>query len=144
MDSREELMDGLKKHLKLDIFQYSNKEIDLVQQFFEKHFEEPAHINMNSKELNDTCGAYFGTAFLWHFGGKWQMNSDKSHDDFGLPQIVEYRGKGFIWIPFTPFDWLYFIESEQLDERIVAMFRRWHNYHANHPEYKLTPVRNYQ
>jgi hypothetical protein len=127
--------------LRLDALEFSLKEIDMVEQWYTTYHKKPSEIGMTKYELDNLCIAYFGVAYLWHFGGEWELETSK-FGDYGAYQIVKYGGKGYHWVARTPKNWLFFIETNQAEERIATIFENRINYFKKRPEYVLKPVRN--
>ncbi|HOY42213.1 MAG TPA: hypothetical protein PLX60_10140 [Chitinophagales bacterium] len=135
----------LKSILKKDAFNYSFDEISEVEKFYEFNFNKPSNFNLSKEELDNIVASYLGTAFMWHFGGNWCLDLDKKSTSYGLAMLENYGGKDYDWIYVTPFSWIWYIESNQLEnESIAQMFERWIVYHKKNPQFIIEPVRNIQ
>lgn len=121
---------------------YDLDEIDSVQKLYEANFRNPEKIGLSKFEIDQLFEAYFGTAYMWHFGGKWVLETHKSAEAYGKSCIEEYGGKGFIWVSLPITNWHFAIETNQLDESFRNLFERRINYFKLSPEYVLEPVRN--
>ena len=141
IDSIPEYMRILKNILKLDTLKFSLEEIEMVEQFYTKHHKKPEKVELTKVEIDTICTAYLGEAFLWYFGGEWDLETSKA-GDFGAFQIVRHGGEGYHWVALTPKNWLFFIETKQSERPLSNIFENRINYFKNSPEFVLKPVRN--
>lgn len=133
----------VKKVLQTEKLNYAPDEIEKFQAFYERSYKAPSDIGLTKEKLENIFTAYIGTAWLWHFGGKWKIETNKKSEDYGFACIVEYGGEGYIWVAFAPLKWaIYGIELNQLQEPIKDSFLRTMDFYKNNPNFVLEPVRN--
>lgn len=122
---------------------YTPEEIDEVHQFYEKNIFSPEKINCTEKELDDIVNAYIGTAYLWHFGGEWVLETYKNSEHYGQACIEKYGGEGYTWVSVSPEDWIFFIKTKQMGgDTLGNMFRKWINFFNINPPKNLNPKRD--
>jgi hypothetical protein len=143
IDNIPSYLSKLKEILQIYPLTYELDELDCVQHFYESNYKNPEKSGLTKFELDAIFEAYFGTAFQWHFGGKWELETSKSAEAYGLSCIVEYGGKGNVWVAIPIWNWHYIIETNQLDEPIKNIFERKINYFKISTEFILEPVRNF-
>ncbi len=143
IDSIPENIKKLKNVLQKHEFLYDPEEVDEVHFFFEKYFNQLHKLDLNQREFENMIMAYFGTAWLWHFGGKWTLETSKSSIQYGRSCLIEYGGKNANnWISVSPLGWLILIKKNDFDESMGDFFRRKINFFKKRTEYILEPVRN--
>lgn len=132
----------LKEILNIPQLSYEFDELDRIEAFYRSNFKNPEKIGITKFEIDSIFEAYFGTAMMWYFGGKWELETSKSAEAYGLSCIIEHTGKGNVWVALPISDWHFFIETNQLDEPIRNIFSRKVNYFNIRKEFILEPVRN--
>lgn len=138
-------LDLLKKYLYKDTLTFAKDEIDLVQKWYKRYHRKRRlkRVGLTKEGIDLMCTAYLGTAFLWHFGGKWELETSKS-GPYGDFQLVEYGGEGYTWVAITPRNWLRSVETKQNLGLISEIFDSYISTFEQRPEYQLKPVRTYK
>lgn len=133
----------LKNRLQIEQLQYSVEEIDQVENWYRQNHRKPANKELTLAEIDTLIQVYIGTAFLWHFGGRWEVETSKS-GYYGKFQIIEYGGEGYGWVAFVPSNLSHLIRTGQMDDKIADYFRDRVDYFERHKEFKLNQIRNHQ
>ena len=133
----------LKGKLNINQLSFSLEELDKVELYYTENYKNPEKEGLTKFELDKLFEAYYGTAFLWYFGGEWVLETSKAYFTYGLTCIEKYGGKGYGWISFSIRDTHYVIETNQTEEPYSKEFERRINYFNRQTKFVLEPVRDY-
>ncbi|MFT3794151.1 hypothetical protein [Flavobacterium sp.] len=142
LDNIPQYISEVKTILGKDTLSYSSDEVNEVQFYYHRNYAKLDEIGLD--DLRKRVKAYFGTAWLWHFGGKWRLETHKGYDTYGAICIEEYGGTNYPWVAMDIQHWLNAVERGDLMENLGDSFARQQRYQNLSPEYVLTPVRNIQ
>ncbi|WP_294824088.1 hypothetical protein, partial [uncultured Flavobacterium sp.] len=95
--------------------------------------------------LENIVAIYFGTTIQWYLGGEWSLDTDKKTETYGEAFIDFYDPVSKKGSYLFPFNWTWFIETDQFDENLGTIYERIINKQIreeeNTPKYKISPKR---
>ena len=130
----------VKKLLNKETLTYEVEEVKAFEELYERYFRNPALIGLERTYFNHVFEVYIGTAYLWHFGGRWYIDLNKKYDNFGRIYLIEYGGKDYTWVGIGIEGWRESVEEEP-GFGIHKIIENNINYFLQSPEYTLEPTR---
>lgn len=132
----------IKNILNVKELSFQPDEIDILQNYYKENYLK--HENEGLVFFKQIFKVYFGTAWLWHFGGEWYMEEHNTADQYGKICIQKYGGSNYSWVSLNIEDWLDAIEENVLEESLGKSFHKNINFFKSQPQYILAPKRDIQ
>lgn len=141
MDGIPECIATVKKLLNKETLTYTVEEVKEFEELYLGSYKNPELLGLEKAYFSQVFESYVGTAFLWHFGGKWFLDLDKRYTSFGRIYLIEYGGKGEDWVAISVEDWREIVEEDGIERGIHKVIESNIRYFSLSPEYTLEPVR---
>ena len=101
-----DFLNQLKNQLKLNDFEFDNKEVELVDSWFKVKISEKEISVDEMINVKKMFFSYCSTAFIKSNGGEIILDTNKKSFDYGLPVIVKYGGIGYPWVSCSIWAWM--------------------------------------
>jgi hypothetical protein len=141
IDGIPECIATAKKLLGKETLTYEVEEIEAFQTIYERHFKTPEQLGLEKSYFERVFESYVGTAYLWHFGGKWVVDLNKKYTSFGRFYIDESCGMGPDSVSTSIEDWRTTIEDMDGNRKAAEIIGNMLYFHSVSQEYVLVPVR---
>ena len=107
-----DFLNQLKNQLKLNDFDFDNKEVELVDSWFKVKISEKEISVDEMINVKKMFFSYCSTLFIMSNGGEIILNTKKNTTSYGEPIIINYGAPGYPWVAISVFGWMRIIEKE--------------------------------
>ncbi len=103
---------------------FTDEEINQVEDFYVKNHTHIEKLNISIDEFRNYFFAYCYKAFLKSNGGDLILDENKKSISFGRSIIVNYGGNGYPWVGISIESWIKRLEEGRFKGRLSEVINR--------------------
>ena len=104
-------------------FMFSYEEIDHMQEYFNCELTKE-HVANESGTIDEQFYAYFGEAFKFYNGGRWEICNFNKDEAYKTPIIMDWGNDGFPHALISVYVWKEYLKRGLMDEKFTDIIKR--------------------